>query len=131
MHVYLLVGLGGAVGSASRLWLANRLAREVGDAFPWGILLVNVSGSLLIGFLAALSGSGRLASEGRLVVTYFFMVGVCGGYTTFSTFSLQTLELLQAKQYLAASANVLASVILCLAAVAIGHWLGSLATPGE
>lgn len=129
MNAYLLIALGGAIGSVSRFGLSQLVARKVIDDFPWGTILVNVSGSLLIGFLAAMLSTGKLTAEARGFITHFLIVGVCGGYTTFSSFSLQTLSLLQAKHYLAAGANVLLSVMLCLVAVALGHWLGSLILP--
>lgn len=123
---YLFVAIGGAVGSISRLALSNLIARHLGDSFPWGTLLVNVSGSLLIGLLAALATlNTRLTGDARLFTTHFMMVGVCGGFTTFSAFSLQTLSLLQTKHYVAAGTNILLSTTLCLIAVAIGYSLGA------
>jgi fluoride exporter len=94
MLAYLWVALGGALGSVSRYWLSGVVAARWGETFPWGTLVVNVTGSVLIGFLSALGlPEGRwLAPPG---VRLFFMVGVCGGYTTFSSFSLQTLNLLR------------------------------------
>lgn len=115
----LAVALGGALGSLARYWLGEALR---GGSLPWATILANVSGSLAIGLIAAGTGAGsRLAvgETGRL----FLMVGFCGGYTTFSSFSLQTLALLQAGRPGAAVANVLLSVASCLAAV----WLGAAA----
>lgn len=131
MNAYLLVALGGAIGSVSRLALANWIGKHLGDSFPWGTVLVNVSGCFLIGALAVLVDPNVKPAGQRLFLTHFLMIGLCGGYTTFSSFSLQTLTLIQAKHYLAAGANVLLSVALCLAAVAIGHWLGSLLLSGK
>lgn len=124
MAAYLLVALGGALGSVGRFWLSGLIARQAGETFPWGTLLVNVSGSFVIGLFATLSGP-----EGRLLVPAwfrqpFFMLGVCGGYTTFSSFSLQTLSLLEAGQALYAAGNVALSVFGCLLAVWAGHILG-------
>lgn len=124
MLAYLLVALGGALGSVSRYWLSGVVAARWGETFPWGTLAVNVSGSFLIGALAALG-----LPEGRVLappgVRLFFMVGVCGGYTTFSSFSLQTLNLLRDGEWLYAGGNVLLSVILCLVAVWLGFLLGA------
>jgi CrcB protein len=121
---YLWVGLGSALGGIGRFWLSGLIAQRIGETFPWGTLVVNVSGSLVIGFLAALIGpDSRLAPKFNPFILQFLMVGICGGYTTFSSFSLQTLKLVQAGEWLHAGANVLLSVLLCLAAV----WLGFVA----
>ena len=115
----LAVALGGALGSLARYWLALLLP---GGTLPWATILANVSGSLVIGLVATGTAAGArlaLGETGRL----FLMVGLCGGYTTFSSFSLQTLTLLQAGRVGPALANVALSVLLCLAAV----WLGAVA----
>jgi CrcB protein len=123
MATYLWVALGGALGSVARFALTTVVARRFGDAFPWGTLLVNVTGSLLIGILAAAGEStGKLSTSN---VYRFWVVGVCGGYTTFSAFSMQTFSLARSGQPLAAGANVLLSVAVCLVAVWIGYWLAS------
>jgi fluoride exporter len=117
---YLWVALGGAIGSVARFWLSGVVARHFGETFPWGTLLVNVTGSMLIGFLATLAGpDGRwLAPSG---FRPFILAGVLGGYTTFSSFSLQTLTLVQGGEWMRAAANTLASVLGCLVAVWLGH----------
>ncbi len=123
---YLWVAAGGAVGSALRFGLSEWMAARFGGAFPWGTLAVNVAGSCLIGVFAALAapdGVRYLAgTSGRALL----MVGVCGGFTTFSSFSLQTLALAQEGHWVAAAANVLGSVVACLIAVvagfAVGEW---------
>jgi CrcB protein len=119
---YLWVALGGALGSMARFGCSGFVATHIGETFPWGTLLVNASGSLIIGFFATLTGpDGRwLASSGT---REFVMIGLCGGYTTFSSFSLQTLSLVQEDQWFRAGANVLASVAVCLVAVWLGHIL--------
>jgi fluoride exporter len=97
-------------------------ARLVGETFPWGTLLINVLGSFVIGFFGTLTGpDGRLfvASTGR----QFVMVGICGGFTTFSSFSLQTLSLINDGEWLSASGYVAGSVALCLIAVWAGYVL--------
>jgi len=125
MLTYFLVTLGGAIGSVARLWLGVRVALLTGLAFPWGTILVNILGSLVIGFVATLTGP-----NGHVVVPVeaqaFVMVGLCGGFTTFSAFSLQTLELARDGRLLYAGANIMLSIVLCLTAVALGHWLATL-----
>ena len=122
---YFWVALGGATGSVARLWLGVQVALLTGLGFPWGTILVNIIGSLVIGFVATLTGpNGRLAVP--IDLQAFVMVGLCGGFTTFSAFSLQTLELARDGRLLAAGANVMLAVVLCLAAVALGHWLATL-----
>ena len=122
MHAYFWIGIGSALGGMARFWLSGVSARLFGEALPWGTLLVNVSGSLIIGFFATLSGPG-----GRLEVDpsmrLFVMVGLCGGYTTFSAFSLQTLSLMQEGAWGLASIYIVASVVLCVLAVWVGHVL--------
>jgi fluoride exporter len=125
MLIYFWVALGGAIGSMARLWLSVQVGLLTGLGFPWGTILVNIIGSLVIGFVATLTGP-----NGRVVVPIdaqaFVMVGLCGGFTTFSAFSLQTLELARDGRLLHAGANILLSVVLCLTAVALGHWLATL-----
>lgn len=124
---YLWVALGGALGSVGRYWLGGLVADRVGSTFPWGTLAVNVSGSFVIGILAVLAlAEGRLDPQSRTFVTQFLMIGVCGGFTTFSSFSLQTLNLLREREFLYASGNVLLSVLSCMVAVWLGWLLGSI-----
>ncbi len=113
------VAIGGALGSLARYWLAEAFAALGMADFPWATLAANVSGSFVIGLIAALTGpDGRLlvAPEVRL----FLLVGICGGYTTFSSFSLQTLTLAQGGEWAKAGLNLFLSLILCLVAVALG-----------
>jgi len=120
MIVYLLIALGGALGSVGRFWVAGRVADQLGETFPWGTLVINVTGSFVIGFFFTFTGP-----EGRIMASsntrYFFMTGICGGYTTFSAFSLQTLNLAREGEWLRAGANTLGSVTFCLVAVWLGH----------
>jgi CrcB protein len=115
------VALGGALGSMARFWLAAAVASLTGPQFPWGTLLINVLGSFVIGLFGTLTGS-RGAVSVPPDIRIFVMVGICGGFTTFSSFSLQTLELLQSGELLWAAAYILGSVVLCL----LGVWIGAL-----
>jgi CrcB protein len=121
MMNYVIVAAGSAIGGVARYYCTGVASRLISDAFPWGTLLVNVSGSLVIGVLAAfMTDDGAhplVAHEARLLL----MVGVCGGFTTFSSFSLETLNLARNGEWLAAGGYVLASVVLCLAVVAAGY----------
>ena len=122
MNLYLWIAAGGALGSVARFGAAEGITRLAGMAFPWGTLVVNVAGSFVIGFFAtATSPVGRwpVGIEGR----HFFMTGVLGGFTTFSAFRLQTIELFQAGHAGRALANIALSLLLCLAATWLGHWL--------
>jgi fluoride exporter len=114
--------LGAGVGGVLRFLCSGLIARTFGETFPWGTLIVNVSGSLAIGLFAVVTGP-----DGRLLVgstaRQFVMIGIFGGYTTFSSFSLQTLALAQDGQWWLAAANITLSLVLCL----IGVWLGSAA----
>ena len=122
MLTYLYVALGGAIGSVARYAISGAIARGIGEIFPWGTLAVNVTGCFVIGFFAMLTGP-----NGRILVPpdvrQLFMVGVCGGYTTFSSFSLQTLALAQGGDMRRASLNVVLSIVFCL----VGVYLGSVA----
>jgi fluoride exporter len=123
---YLWIALGGALGSVARFWMSGAVARQFGETFPWGTIFVNVSGSFVIGVIAALaSPEGRLDSPSRAWAVHFLMLGVCGGYTTFSSFSLQTLNLLRDREWLYAGGNALLSFVLCLIAVWLGWLLGT------
>jgi len=133
MRLYLWITLGGALGSALRFFVSGWVAERFGQTFPWGTLIVNVSGCFLIGFFAALTDP----SDGRVLAgstaRQFFMTGICGGYTTFSSFGLQTLNLARDGEWMRAGGNVLGSIVTCLLAVWLGfaaatwvnHWKGA------
>lgn len=114
------IAVGGAIGSVFRFWLSEGAAMAFGEDFPWGTVIANVTGCFVIGFVATLTGP-----EGRVfagtAARQFIMIGICGGYTTFSSFSLQTLTMLQSGDGTKAMLNVAASVVLCLLAVWVGH----------
>ena len=127
MIAYLWVAIGGALGSVGRFWLNGIVSRHFGETFPWGTMFINVTGSFLIGVIAALANpEGRMDSQSRALATQFLMIGICGGYTTFSSFSLATLKHLQERQWLYAGGNVILSVALCMIAVWLGWMLGSI-----
>ena len=119
----LWIFVGGGLGTLARWGASGWIANAFGGTFPWGTLLVNVSGSFVIGLFAALTGP-----EGRWLAPatfrQFFMLGICGGYTTFSSFSLQTLALADDGEWFQAGANAVLSLVLCLVGVWIGHVLG-------
>lgn len=120
MILYLAIALGGALGTMARFFVSGLVANAFGETFPWGTLIINITGSFVIGFFATLT-----APEGRLLVSgtvrQFVMVGLCGGYTTFSSFSLQTLNLVRDGEWAPAAGNMLGSVAFCM----IGVWLGA------
>ncbi|MEO6739713.1 MAG: fluoride efflux transporter CrcB [Chthoniobacteraceae bacterium] len=119
MTTYVQVALGGATGSVLRFWLGTLIGTKAGGPF-WGTLFVNVTGCFLIGLLGNLRENGPGEFD-----RYFLMVGVMGGYTTFSTFSLQTLDLFKANQPGLAALNVALSLVLCMLGVWLGHMLGA------
>ena len=121
LELYLWVMVGGALGTGARFFLSGAVANAFGQTFPWGTLIINVTGSFVIGFYGGLTGpDGRLLVSGTARQTV--MTGLCGGYTTFSSFSFQTLNLMNDGEWAYASGNVLASVSLCLLFV----WLGAI-----
>src|SRR5690242_5554136 len=112
---YILVMLGGALGTGARFWASGFVAERAGEFFPLGTLVVNITGSFAVGFIAGFSEPG-----GSFLVSprlrEFLMIGVCGGYTTFSSFSLQTLDLVREGDWTKACVNTLLSFICCLLA---------------
>lgn len=125
MMAYLWVALGGALGSVARYGLNGVISAAFGETFPWGTILINVTGSFVIGFFGAVTDSDT-AGVYRVTITQFVIYGLCGGYTTFSSFCLQTLKLLHQREWLYAGGNVLLSVTLCMIAVWLGWFLGAL-----
>jgi CrcB protein len=123
---YLWVAMGGALGSVARYGLNDLVSSRFGGTFPWGTMTVNVIGCFIIGVLAACTlPEGRMSSEIRGFTTQFLMIGVCGGFTTFSSFSLQTLNLIRDREWLYAGGNILLSVVLCLIATWLGYLIGA------
>jgi CrcB protein len=120
VKTYLAVMLGGAVGTGLRMALSALFATKYGETFPVGTIVVNVSGCFIIGAFAALIGPDGFFTPSPLV-RQVVMVGVLGGYTTFSAFGLQTFSLFQQGDWFRAGANVILSLVLCLVAVWAGH----------
>lgn len=120
--IYLWISIGSALGGMSRYFCSTIITSSIGGSFPFGTLIVNIIGSFIIGFIATMTGP-----DARLIINpemrQFLMVGFCGGFTTFSSFSLQTLNLARDGDFFSAGLNVVLSVILCLASV----WLGYIA----
>lgn len=116
----LAVAAGGALGSVARYLVGVASTRAFGLAFPWGTLIVNVAGSFLIGALVALFAiKADLSQEARLFLT----VGLCGGFTTFSTFSLDAWALIERGQWWQAAAYVAGSVLLSIGGLVAGLWV--------
>ncbi len=119
----LIVALGGALGTLAR-YLLSLAALPISHSWPWGTFLINVLGSFIIGFFGTLTLThGRHPAPEDLRL--FVMVGFCGGFTTFSTFSLQTLDLIRNGAIMRAGLNIAASVLVCIAAVAAGHLIAA------
>lgn len=122
LHIYFWIAIGSALGGMARYWCSGISARLLGETFPWGTLLINIVGSFAIGFFGTLTGP-----DGRIFVgataRQFVMIGICGGFTTFSSFSLQTLNLFNDSEWLLAGSYVGGSVTLCLIGVWAGHAL--------
>jgi CrcB protein len=114
---------GGGIGAAARYWLSGLVYQRLGSEFPSGTLVVNVIGCLLIGFLISIF-------EERFVLypslRIFLTIGLLGGFTTFSSFSFETMALLRDGELLYASANILLSVVLCLGGTWVGLTLGKI-----
>jgi CrcB protein len=122
LALYLWIALGSALGGVARFFCTGLAARLLGETFPWGTLFVNVLGSFIIGFFATITGpDGRIFAG--TTTRQFVMTGILGGFTTFSSFSLQTLNLANDGEWLQAGGNVAGSVVLCLLAVWLGHLL--------
>jgi CrcB protein len=123
--VILLVFVGGAFGSIWRYGLSGWVAQRIGETFPFGTLAVNLTGSLLIGFALNYARPELHRPLGQTVLA-FVVVGICGGLTTFSSFTLQTFHLLRERRFWIALANIVFSTILCIGMVAVGWWMATL-----
>ena len=124
MITYLWIAIGSALGGAARYGFTLWAARAWGETFPWGTLVINILGSFVIGLFFNLTmADGPLPANANFRL--FVMSGICGGFTTFSAFSLQALLLMRAGEWWPAFAYMVGSVVLCLAAVLLGHWLAT------
>lgn len=120
MALYLWIAIGSGIGGAARFGLSGWVEQRFGEAFPWGTIAVNVAGCFIIGLFATLTGpDGRFLADATQ--RQFFMTGVLGGFTTFSSLSIQSLNLARDGQWLHAAANAAGSLIACLIAVWLGH----------
>ena len=118
----LLIFIGSGLGGVARWGASGFIAERFGQTFPWGTLVVNVTGSFIIGLFATLTGpEGRIFAPASF--RQFFMLGVRGGYTTFSSFGLQTLNLAEEGEWFRAGGNAVLSLVLCLLGVWLGHAL--------
>jgi CrcB protein len=124
MASYFWIAVGSALGGMARYWCSGLAARLFGETFPWGTLVVNIIGSFVIGFFAALTGPDGRVDVG-VTARQFVAIGLCGGYTTFSSFSIQTLSLMQEGEWFRAGGYIVLSVVCCLVAVWAGHLLAA------
>jgi CrcB protein len=118
---YLYVAVGGAAGALARFWLGGWVAGWARPGFPWATFAINVAGSLLLGFLLRLLPGRAAEVELRALLA----VGFCGAFTTFSTFGVETVELLRRSAYGAAAAYAAGSVAASVLAVVAGAWLAA------
>jgi fluoride exporter len=123
MMTYIWIAIGSALGGVARHWCTLVATAWFGARFPWGTLFINILGSFVIGFVFAITAPGGRFEEAPLDARLFVMTGICGGYTTFSAFSLQTLSLFQEGAWARGGAYIAASVLLCLFAVWAGYAL--------
>jgi len=121
-HVLAIAG-GGAVGAVLRYWISSGVYALIGRGFPYGTLVVNVLGSLVMGFLYIWLLERM---PGGVAMRAFLLIGLLGAFTTFSTFSVETLNLMEAGQIASAVLNTLLSVVLCIGAAALGVMLARL-----
>lgn len=123
MMAYLIVGLGAFLGANCRYLVGGWAADRWGVAFPYGTMIINLSGSFVIGLFLTLIGERFVAPPG---LRLFFAVGFLGAYTTFSTFTFESLALIQSRSYLLAGSNLIGSVVLGMLAVWAGAIIGRL-----
>jgi CrcB protein len=121
----LWIAVGGALGSVARYWMAVGVARLAGETFPWGTLLINIIGSFVISYFGTMTLPDG-AQPASIQIRLFVMVGICGGFTTFSSFSMQSVELLRGGEPARAAAYIIGSVVLCLAGTTLGFYMAPL-----
>lgn len=120
---YILVGIGAAIGGTLRYWISNIIYKILTENFPYGTLLVNVIGSFILGLLMFYFNEKELLSP---QLRLFLTMGFCAGFTTFSTFSYETINLFRETQYILGSLNILLNLILCLAGVSLAYLISKL-----
>jgi CrcB protein len=114
---YLWIALGAVVGASARYFLSTLIARDFAMAFPYGTLLINITGSLILGFFLIFSTERALLDpRWRLLIA----VGFCGSYTTFSSYAFESFALMEQGRWLLSGINIVGSNVLCLAAVLAG-----------
>lgn len=123
MREFLIAGLGGFIGSALRYWTSILSYRFFGQEFPYGTLIVNITGCFLIGLLMTIFEERFIVNPNLRI---FLTIGILGGFTTFSTFSYETIALLREGSYLIGFENVTFSLVGCLGATAVGIVIGRL-----
>lgn len=121
--VFIALAAAGGLGASSRMLLDGLIKSRVSTALPWGTIIINVSGSLVLGLLTGLAGANLLPEAWHLVLG----TGFLGGYTTFSTASFESVRLLQERRWAAGLVNGFGTLVFATAAAAIGMWLGGLA----
>ncbi|WP_172174932.1 fluoride efflux transporter CrcB [Brevibacterium sp. CT2-23B] len=121
--VFIALAAAGGLGASSRMLIDGLIKSRMSTALPWGTIIINVSGSLVLGLLTGLAGANLLPEAWHLVLG----TGFLGGYTTFSTASFETVRLLQERRWVAGLVNGLGTLVFATAAATIGMWLGGLA----
>ncbi|GGC44418.1 fluoride efflux transporter CrcB [Brevibacterium sediminis] len=121
--VFVALAAAGGLGASSRMLIDGLIKSRMSTALPWGTIIINVSGSLMLGLLTGLAGANLLPQAWHLVLG----TGFLGGYTTFSTASFETVRLLQERRWAAGLVNALGTLVFATTAAAIGMWLGGLA----
>ncbi|RPI73250.1 MAG: fluoride efflux transporter CrcB [Ignavibacteriales bacterium] len=115
---YLIVSLGAAIGGAARYWLSNAVYKFFPASFPYGTFAVNLTGSFILGLIIFFLDEKELISN---QIKIFLTIGFCGGFTTFSTFSLETFNLIRDSQYFLAAINIILSVVVCIAGIFLAY----------
>lgn len=117
---YVIVSLGAAMGGGLRYWVSNAVYKIFPSTFPYGTLTVNILGSFLLGIIIFMFDDKELITPG---IRLFLAVGFCGGFTTFSTFSLETINLLRDSQYISCFLNIILNLFLCLAGITLAYFI--------
>ncbi len=127
MYNSLIVALGAAFGGVFRYWMSGAVQKVLPSSFPYGTLSVNIAGSFILGFVLFFLDSRELISPG---IKLFLTIGFCGGFTTFSAFSFETINLLRDSEFLYAFMNISSNLFLSLCAIIIAYYLSGFFTRG-